>query len=171
MRNLVCALLALPLLALAGVAGHAPRGTFTDSFLVLPEDVRDAARAGRRVVLFFEQEGCPACLRMARVTFADPAVAERLRRRFVMIALDIFGAREVTWTDGRTRREKALAAELDVRGTPTVLILDERGQVIERFVGYRDPQGFGAILDAAAPKQERGPQRSSGARDWRSVPG
>lgn len=152
MRKFVGALLAAPLLALAGAAEHAPKGTFTETFLILPEDVRDAAKAGKRVVLFFEQERCPACLQMARVTFADPAVAERLRRRFVLIALDIFGAREVTWTDGRSRTEKALAAELGVHGTPTVLILGERGQVLERFAGYRDPRAFGAILQSAAPK-------------------
>ncbi len=153
MRALVAGLLLLPLVALAGVVEHAPKGTFTDTFLVVPEDVGDAAKAGKRVILFLEQEGCPACLRMAKVTFADPAVSERLRRGFVLIALDIFGARDTTWTDGKSRPEKDLARHLEVRGTPTVLILDERGQVTERFVGYRDPRAFGALLDANAPRR------------------
>lgn len=142
----------VPLLALAGASEHAPRGTFSDSFLVVPEDVRDAAKARKRLILFLEQEDCPACLRMARTTFADKLVAEKLRRGFVMVALDIRGARETTWVDGKARAEKELAGHLAIRGTPTVLILDERGKVAERFIGYRDPRAFAAILDSASPR-------------------
>jgi len=151
MRIVLAALLLAPLVALAGAVEHAPRGTFTESFLVVPEDVRDAAKAGKRLILFLEQEGCPACLKMARTTFADKAVAEKLGRRFVMVALDIHGARDTTWVDGKPRAEKELAKHLGVRGTPTVLILDERGKVAERFIGYRGPRDFAAIRDSAAP--------------------
>jgi thioredoxin-related protein len=152
MRTILAAFLLAPLLAWALPSDSAPQGTFADSFLIFPEEVRDAAKAHRRVVVFLEQEGCPACLKMARTTLVEPAVVERLRRNFVLIALDIFGARETTWVDGVSRPEKALAERLDVRGTPTVVILDEQGRVTERFLGYRDPHAFVAILDAAAPK-------------------
>lgn len=152
MRALLTALLLPPLFAFAGVTEHAPKGTFVESFLIFPEEVRDAAKEGRRVVAFFEQEGCPACLKMARTTFADDAVRERLRSRFVLIAVDIFGARETTWVDGAARSEKALAARLGIRGTPTVMILDEQGRPLQQFVGYRDPRAFLAILEAAAPR-------------------
>ena len=152
MRTFLTAWLLFPFLAFAGVADLAPKGTFSDSFLIFPEEVRDAAKAGRRVVVFFEQEGCPACLKMARTTFTDGAVAERLRSRFVLVAVDIFGARDTTWIDGTSRPEKALAALLGIRGTPTVMVLDEQGRTVQQFVGYRDPKSFAAILDAAAPK-------------------
>jgi len=152
MRNALIALLLLPVLALAGASEHAPKGTFADSFLVIPEEVGDAARTGRRVILFFEQENCPACLRMARTTFVDPAVTERLRKRYVLIAIDLFGSRDTVWTDGSGGTEKALAAKLGIRATPTVMILDERGKTVEQFVGYRDPRAFLAILEVAAPR-------------------
>jgi thioredoxin-related protein len=145
-------LLLMPLMSLGGVAELAPKGTFQDSFLVFPEDVRDAARDKRRVIVFFEQEGCPACLRMAKETFADAAVAARLRKEFVLIALDTFGARDTTWVDGRSRPEKDLARHLGIRGTPTVMILDERGQTAQSFVGFRDARAFGAILDTSGPR-------------------
>ncbi len=146
------ALLVVPIVSLAGVTEHAPAGTFQETFLVLPEDVADAARAKKRVIVFFEQEGCPACLRMARETFADEGIAARLRRDFVLLALDTFGARETTWLDGRSRPEKELARHLGIRGTPTVMILDERGQTAHRFVGFRDARAFGAILDSSGPR-------------------
>ncbi|TAK50516.1 MAG: thioredoxin family protein [Betaproteobacteria bacterium] len=152
MRTIVIALLLVPLLGFAGASEHAPKGTFADTFLILPEEVRDAAKAGRRVIVFFEQEGCPACLRMARTTFVDGAVTQRLRRQFVLIAVDLNGARETVWLDGVARPEKALARQLGVNATPTVLILDEQGRIAQQFVGYRDPKSFAAMLDAAASK-------------------
>ena len=152
MRSGLIALLLVPLLAFAGLTEDAPKGTFSESFLILPEDVRDAAKAGRRVVVFFEQEGCPACLKMARTTLTDGTVAERLRRRFVLLAVDIFGARETVWVDGVARSEKDLAKHLGVTGTPTVAILDEQGKRARQFVGYRDARAFLAILEAAAPR-------------------
>jgi len=152
MRTFLTAWLLFPFLAFAGVTEHAPKGTFADSFLIVPEEVRDAAKAGRRVIVFFEQEGCPACLRMARTTFADDAVTQRLRRQFVLIAVDLNGARETIWVDGVARPEKALAKQLGVNATPTVMIFDEQGRAVQQFVGYRDPKSFAAILDAAAPR-------------------
>lgn len=152
MRLVWLAFLCVPLIALAGVTEHAPKGTFSDTFLIVPEDVRDAARARKRVIVFFEQEGCPACLKMARTTFSERSVADALRRRFVMVALDIHGARETTWLDGKPRPEKDLALHLRIQATPTVLVLDEHGKVVEHFVGYRNPQAFAAILEAASPR-------------------
>ena len=152
MRILLLSLLFVPLVAFATASEHAPKGTFAESFLDIPDDVRDAAKSHRRVIVFFEQDGCPSCIRMGRVTFADAAVAERLQRGFVLLAINIFGARDTVWTDGVSRSEKALGAHVGVRGTPTVVILDEKGQVTQRFVGYREPRAFLEILDAAASK-------------------
>lgn len=152
MRTLLAALLLLPLAALGFASQHAPAGTFTESFLILPEEVADAAKTGRRVVVFFEQENCNPCARMARTTLADPAVVKRLRERFVLVAVDLNGARETVWMDGVARPEKALGSRLGVRGTPTLLFLDERGSIVQQFSGYRDPQAFLAVLEAAAPR-------------------
>ncbi len=126
MRAFLIAWLLFPLLAFAGVTEHAPKGTFSES--------------------------CPACLKMARTTFADGAVAERLRQRFVLLVVDIFGGREMVWLDGVARSEKDLAKHLGITGTPTVMILDEQGRSARQFIGYRDARAFQAILDAAAPK-------------------
>lgn len=152
MRAVLLALLLTPLLVLAGASENAPKGTFAESFLDFPDEVRDAAKARRRVIVFFEQEGCPACLRMAKTTFVDAAVTERLKQRFVLVAIDLLGARDTVWLDGVPRAEKALAAQLGVRATPTVMILDEQGRPVQQFVGYRDPRAFQAILEAGAPK-------------------
>jgi thioredoxin-related protein len=145
-------LLALAL-AIASVAARAQPaevpGWFAESFLEFPQDVRDAARDGKRLMLYFWQDGCPYCRRFVETTLADRAIEERTRRHFVAVALDLFGAREVEWVDGRRMSEKALAQALDVRATPTLLFLDEKGGIALRLVGYVPAERFAAALEEA----------------------
>ena len=133
----------------AMASDDAPGGVFQESFLVFPDEVRDAAKAGKRVAVFIEQKGCIYCERMAEETFADPSVAALLRSKFYMVALDMFGARDTVWVDGKKRPEKALAQSFGVRYTPTILFLNEKGEVVESSVGYRAPREFLAVLERA----------------------
>lgn len=145
-------LLALAL-AIASVAARAQPaevpGWFAESFLEFPQDVRDAARDGKRLMLYFWQDGCPYCRRFVETTLADRAIEERTRRHFVAVALDLFGAREVEWVDGRRMSEKALAQALNVRATPTIVFLDEKGGIALRLVGYVPAERFAAALEEA----------------------
>jgi thioredoxin-related protein len=139
------------LLLLSGSAhGQEHPAWFAQSLLVLPEEIADAAKENKRVVLYFEQEGCPYCKRMVDVTFRDPKVSGRMQERFVPIALDIWGDREVTTPDGKAMSEKRLASQLKVQFTPTLVFLDEKGGVAARVNGYYPPERFLAALDAAA---------------------
>jgi len=122
---------------------------FAESFLEFPQDVREAAADGKRLMLYFWQDGCPACKKMKETTLADRAIVEETRRHFVAVALNVYGERELQWTDGRTLREKELARALSIRGTPTLLFLDEQGGVALRRVGYVAPEHFAATLAEA----------------------
>jgi len=152
------------LLFLFGIAhGQEHPAWFAQSLLILPEEIADAARDNKRVMLYFEQDGCPYCKRMVEVTFGDPKVSGRMQQRFVPIALNIWGDREVTTPDGKVMSEKQLAAQLKVQFTPTLLFLDEKGGVAVRVNGYYPPERFLAALDAAA-------RPGSGAEQFASVP-
>ena len=122
-------------------------GWFSQSFLDLREDVADAAKVNKRVMLYFGQDGCPYCAALMKTNFSQPRIVEKAKRRLSAIALNIWGDREVTWTDGKVRREKDFAAFLKVKFTPTLLFLDERGRVIARLNGYYPPHRFEAVLD------------------------
>ena len=123
---------------------------FTESLLELREEVRDAGAQGRRVLLYFGQDGCPYCTALMQTNFSQRAIAEKTQRHFVAIALNLWGDREVAWTDGRRMSEKALARELRVQFTPTLLFLDQKGAVALRLNGYLPPHRFEAALDYAA---------------------
>jgi thioredoxin-related protein len=140
-------------LACAGFAAHAQThevpSWFAESFLEFPQDVKEAAQERKRLMLYFWQDGCPACRRMKETTLADRAIVDQTRRHFVAVALNVNGERELQWTDGRTMREKDLARALNIRGTPTLLFLDEKGSVVLRLVGYVPPERFLAALAEA----------------------
>jgi thioredoxin-related protein len=148
MRVLLALALAIASVAARAQAAEVP-AWFADSFLEFPQDVREASRDGKRLMLYFWQDGCPYCKRFVETTLADRAIEERTRRHFVAVALDLFGAREVEWIDGRRMSERALARALDVRATPTLLFLDEKGGVALRLVGYQPPERFAAALEEA----------------------
>jgi len=147
------ALLALLFAAHSALAQEAP-AWFTDSLLDLREDVAEAAAQGKRVMVYFGQDGCPYCKRLMEVNFRDAAVAAKTRQHFVALALNIWGDREVTWLDGKPRSEKEFAAFMKVQFTPTLLFFDEKGAVVLRLNGYYPPHKFRAALDYVAGRME-----------------
>ncbi len=127
---------------------------FAETFLDFRDDVRDAAKQGKRVMVYFGQDGCPYCTQLMTVNFSQQRIVAKTRRQFVAIALNLWGDREVTWVDGRTMSEKALGRALKVQFTPTLLFLDERGAIVARINGFYPPHRFEAALDYVAGKME-----------------
>ena len=64
-----CCLLAAVLFLAAPVIAQEPPAWFSESLLELREDVADAAAQGKRVMLYFGQDGCPYCKRLMEVNF------------------------------------------------------------------------------------------------------
>jgi len=131
---------------------------FKHSFLDLREDIGEAAAVGRRVMVYFGQNGCPYCKKLMDVNFSQKALVDKTRRNFDAIEINIYGSREVTWLDGVARSEKDFAALMKVQFTPTLLFLDEKGAAVLRVNGYFPPHRFNAALDYAA---QRGPAKMS----------
>src|SRR6266581_1879912 len=101
-------------------------------------------------MVYFGQDGSPYCKELMQTNFSQKAIADKTRAHFVAIALNIWGDREVTWTDGRKFSEKQLEAFLKVQFTPTLLFFDEKGEVAVRLNGYYQPHRFEAVLDYVA---------------------
>lgn len=123
---------------------------FSESLLEFPEEVKEAAQDGKRLMLYFGQEGCPYCKALMQTNFTQRDIVAKTRKHFVAIALNIWGDREMQWTDGRRMSEKELTRSLKVQFTPTLLFLDEKGAIVARLNGYYPPPRFAAALDYAA---------------------
>ncbi len=128
---------------------------FKQSFLDLREDLQEATNAGRRLVLFFYQDGCPYCHLLVNRNLSQRSIRERLQKDFDVIALNLFGDRRVTDLRGRGLTEKAFGEALRVQFTPTLLFFDEQGRVILRLNGYLPPQRFERALEYVAGHHEK----------------
>jgi thioredoxin-related protein len=128
---------------------------FTETFLDFREDVAQAARERKRLMILFEQDGCPYCKELILTNFSQKTIADRARRNFLAVSLSIWGDREATWTDGKKFSEKGLAAFLKIQFTPTLVFFDERGGIVARLNGYYPPHRFEAVLDWVARREER----------------
>ena len=140
MRRLVPLLLAALVSTVAVAQQPSPHAIdippwFATTFLDFREDIDDAAREGKRVLVYFGQDGCPYCTKLMVANFSQRTIVDKTRRHFVPIALNLWGDREVRWLDGRAMSEKELGRTLGVQFTPTILIFDESGRVIVRLDG------------------------------------
>ena len=127
---------------------------FKHSFLEFEEDVREAAEEGRRVMLYFHQDGCPYCARLVEENFTDPELKSFIIEHFDSISLNMWGDREVVSVGNRHFTEKSFAAALKVQYTPTLVFLNESGKVALRLNGYYPPQDLRAALRYVAQKLE-----------------
>jgi thioredoxin-related protein len=132
--------------------GQEPPEWFAESFLDIREDAAEAAKDGKRLMLYFMQDGCPYCKQLVNVNFRNARIVAKLRRNFMPVAINIWGDREVTAADGRKMPEKRFAAALKVQFTPTLVFFDEKGAVAHRINGYLPPEEFYAALDSAIGK-------------------
>ena len=127
---------------------------FKHSFLDMPDDIAEASRSGKRLLLYFGQDGCPYCAALFNTNFSQPHIVNFTRRHFDAIDLNIWGDREVTDFSGHKLSEKELAVKLQVWFTPTILLLDEKGETVLRINGYYPPHQFLSALKYVGEKQE-----------------
>ncbi len=127
---------------------------FKESFLDFNEDVAEAAAAGKRLMVLFHQDGCPYCNAVVEQNLAQKDIETTVKKNFDVIALNMWGSREIATIGGKTYTEKSFAAALKVQFTPTILFFNEGGKIILRLNGYLPPQDFKVALDYIANKQE-----------------
>jgi len=119
---------------------------FKNSFLDLNEDIEDARKAGKRLMIFFYQDGCPYCKKLLQVNFSQRDIVEKTRSNFDVVSLNIWGDRDVSYGNIETI-EKDFAARLKVMYTPTLIFFNEEGKAVLRTNGYYNPGKFNAALD------------------------
>ncbi len=133
---------------------------FYESFLDLREDLADAEASGKRLMIMWEQRGCPYCKRLHEVNLRIPRVNDTIQRDFVVIQMNLWGDREVTDFDGEVLKEKELAEKWGVLFTPTVQFFPQtvaagvsgKEAEVVRIPGYFKPFHFYFLLRYAKTK-------------------
>lgn len=122
----------LPRSAAAVAARDEPAGWLEQDL----EGALTKAKAAHKVVLVdIYAEWCAQCRELDEQTWPDPAVQQWLRQNAVAIRID---------TDAR---RQDLAAKLQVRSYPTVLLLDADGKELRRSLGFQKPEAMQAWLE------------------------
>lgn len=127
---------------------------FKVSFLDIYEDIAEAAADDKRLMVFFFQDGCPYCQKLLEDNFGQRAIALKTQKHFDVVAVNIWGDREIT-IDGREMTEKQFAAALRVQYTPTLLFFNEHNKIVFRANGYYAPEKFNAVLDYVGQRKEK----------------
>ncbi len=128
---------------------------FKDSFLHLREDIAEAQKNGKRVLLMFTQDNCPYCSALVERNLSQREIESTLKEKFDVIAINIWGDREVVGLDGKPYTEKSYSASLKIQFTPSLLFLDESGDIVLRLNGYVPPARMQAALDWVSGRMEK----------------
>lgn len=128
---------------------------FKESFLEFGDDIKEAAAEGKRLLVMFHQDGCPYCNALVERNLSQRHIEEKVRKHFDVVAVNMWGDRELMTLDGKSYTEKSFAQSLRVQFTPTMIFFDEGGNVVLRLNGYLPPQRFETALDYVALKKEK----------------
>jgi len=98
--------------------------------------MQTARAEGAPVMVDYYADWCVDCVRMEETTFADPAVAEILNERFVLLQVDV--------TDPAAPGPRAIKQAHGIYGPPAMLFFDEEGDEVSgmRRYGYMDSTAF-----------------------------
>jgi len=127
---------------------------FKESFLDLEEDIAEAKESGKRLMIFFYQDGCPYCKKILQDNFGQRDIAEKTKTNFDVVSLNIWGDREITFA-GKSSKEKDFAESLKVMYTPTLIFFNEEGKAVLRTNGYYHPEKFNAALDYVLNREDK----------------
>ncbi len=127
---------------------------FKESFLDFNADIAEASAAGKRLMVLFHQDGCPYCNALVERNLSQKDIETTLRKNFDVVALNLWGDREIANIGGEKFTEKSFAAALKVQFTPTILFFNEEGKVILRLNGYLPPPAFKVAIDYVVNKLE-----------------
>ena len=87
------------------------------------------------IMIMFEQEGCPFCLRMKNTILNQSDVQDYYHQHFHIFLLDIRGSVPMEDFAGKATTEKGFSIEHRVYGTPVFDFFDLDGKLITRFPG------------------------------------
>ena len=104
-----------------------------------------AKEEGKYILLDFTgSDWCPPCILLDRDVFQKEAFQEYALDKLVLVTLDFPRRRKLD--DNVVEQNRMLARKYEIRGYPTVVILDPQGEEVGRHVGYR-PGGVQSYLE------------------------
>ena len=122
------------------VSKSVPKG-WTEDFEVAKQQ---AAKEGKLILMDFSgSDWCGWCKKMDEEVFTKDRFVREASKKFVLVSVD--SPRDKSILSALARKQnRELAAQYEVRGYPTVVIVDPDGKEVKRHSGYRSggPNGY-----------------------------
>lgn len=126
---------------------------FKQSFLDLPDDLRDAVASGKRgLVVYFGQKNCAYCHRLLNTNMRIPEIARYIRAHFDFVPINIWDIQMMTDINGVSISAREFAIREQANFTPTLLFYDTAGKEVFRLRGYHPPYQFRAAFEYVADR-------------------
>lgn len=122
---------------------------FKQSFLNLPEELKEAEKAGKiGIIVYFGQDNCAYCNALLNINFKTQRdIVAYTQKFFDVIPIHIWGNLDVITIDGQKLTEKAFSDREKTNFTPSLIFYNIKGEEIFRMRGYYPPYRFRAALD------------------------
>lgn len=128
-----------------------------------PLDLRLAVKTAqdnlKQVMLYFYEEQCADCDRFIRNNFTQRALLEKTNSSYQLIAIKVSGDRQLSDLYGKHMTEEEFSSRNGILFAPSLLLLDEEGDVVVKLNGYTAPHRFRLALGYGT-----GQGRSPGSR-------
>jgi thioredoxin-related protein len=155
MKTLLSAIIIL-LVAFTGMAQKTPVKWYT-----LPEAEKLIKENPRPVFIDTYTDWCGWCKKLDKETFTNSVIAEILNTEFYPVKFNAEGTESVTFqgktfiNDGKSGKTHQLAISLlkGNLGYPTVVFLDEKGQLLTPVAGFRAPKEMEVLLSYFVDKE------------------
>jgi thioredoxin-related protein len=105
--------------------------------------VKEAASAGKPLLMDFLTDGCPPCAKLEATTFADPAIVALVNERFVPLRVYV-PAKAVPQHKGAS-----VAKAMNVAQFPTLFTVAPGRSILDRHDGYLDAAKLKPLLERA----------------------
>ena len=106
----------------SGIAFH--KGTWAEALQI-------AEKAGKPIFLDISASWCGPCKMLKSRTFPNDEVGKFYNAKFINVAVD-----------GEKGEGAGLARKYNIKGYPTLIFLDSKGEIIAQTAGYRNPKQF-----------------------------
>lgn len=103
----------------------------------------------KKVMIFLEAEWCMVCKRMHREVFTNDEVFSLINSDFFAVKMDIESDDQIP-VNGDMVSKKEYSKNIGIYGTPTILFLNSREDIIGNFVGYSDSWEMVTLLNYIA---------------------
>lgn len=103
--------------------------------------ILQAKEESKKILIFVHSPNCSYCRRMVSQNFQDKNILDAVKKHFVLLDVDIHEKGTVVYKEFRGDR-KAFAEHIGAVAVPATLFMDQEGEVIYDFVGYRNMDEF-----------------------------